>query len=451
VKQSKLARGNGEVKHKTEDERKTKVQLIGELAEMRQQIVEVEAHAKQIYPVVDESTREFIAISNQLKHNLAERVKELRCLYGIAAIAEKSEITLDELYQEVANLLPSSWQYPEICCARITTEDKEFRTANYRDTKWKLCSDIKVGGVKAGAVEVNYLEERPALDEGPFSREERRLIDAVAERMGRVTERKRAEKELVRLSNAVRMSTDSIVISDLDAKIIDVNEATLKMYGTDDKRALIGKDSFELIAPEELKKALAGTKEVLEKGYVTSREYHIITKDGGRVPVEMSVAIMKDADGKPIGFVAVSRDITERKQAEEELEARKRRLESYIESMVDGVVLSDLEGTTVDINKACLELLGYKRKEDVVGWPGFIRAIRKKDMPKIDTLLEEIIKKGYLRDKEITVLAQDRREIPILFSATLIKDAEGKPTSIFTIFKDITEQKKAGLSSEPSS
>jgi len=258
-----------------------------------------------------------------------------------------------------------------------------------------------------------------------------------------ITKRKQAEEELVRLSSAVKMSTDSIVISDLDGKIIDVNEATLKMYGTDDKRDLIGKDSFELIAPEEREKALAGTKEVLEKGYVKSREYHIITKGGGRVPVEMSVAIMKEADGKPIGFVAVSRDITERKQAEEELESGKKKLESYIESMVDGVVLSDLEGTTVDINKACLELLGYKRKEDVVGRPGFIRTILKKDMPKIGALLEEIIKKGCVRDKEITVLAQDRREIPILFSATLIKDAEGKPTSIFTIFKDITEQKKA--------
>jgi PAS domain S-box-containing protein len=385
-----------------------------------------------------------------------------------------------------------------------------------------------------------------------------------------ITARKRAEEESVRLSNAVRMSTDSIVISDLDAKIIDVNEATLKMYGTDDKRDLIGKNSLDLIAPEEREKALAGTKEVLEKGYVTGREYEIITKEGGRVSVEMSVAIMKEADGKPIGFVAVSRDITEWKQAdeklhaseeqyrnlfdsapeaitvvgfdgtildvnntaeidaglpreeiigkrftefgivhekdlskyaealsqlasgesvqpykveltfkdkkhrwfevfsallkkddkpyavqvitrditeqkraEEELESGKKKLESYIESMVDGVVLSDLEGTTVDINKACLELLGYKRKEDVVGRPGFIRAISKKDMPKIGALLEEIIKKGYVRDREITVLAQDRREIPILLSATLIKDPQGKPTSIFTVFKDITERKRA--------
>lgn len=134
-----------------------------------------------------------------------------------------------------------------------------------------------------------------------------------------VTERKQAEEELIRLSNAVKMSTDSIVISDLDGKIIDVNDATLRMYGTDDEGDLIGKSSFDLIAPEDREKALAGTKEALEKGYVKDREYNVITKDGGRVPVEMSAAIMKDKGGKPIGFVGISRAITERKRAEEKI------------------------------------------------------------------------------------------------------------------------------------
>jgi PAS domain S-box-containing protein len=138
-----------------------------------------------------------------------------------------------------------------------------------------------------------------------------------------ITERKRAEEELVRLSSAVKTSTDSIVISDLDAKIIDVNEATLKMYGTDDKRDLIGKNSFDLIAPEEREKALAGMEDLLEKGYLKGREYHIATKDGSKIPVDMSVSIMKDADGKPIGFVGITRDITERKKMEDALKRQR--------------------------------------------------------------------------------------------------------------------------------
>ncbi len=135
----------------------------------------------------------------RLEHNLNERVKELQCLYGIANLAERPAITLDELYQEVANMLPAGWQYPEITCSKITTDDKEFRTNNYKETEWKQSSEIKVSGAKAGAVEVSYLEEKPELDEGPFLKEERLLIDAVAERLGRITQRKQGEQELARL------------------------------------------------------------------------------------------------------------------------------------------------------------------------------------------------------------------------------------------------------------
>jgi PAS domain-containing protein len=70
-----------------------------------------------------------------------------------------------------------------------------------------------------------------------------------------ITERKKAEDEMVRLSNAVKMPIDSIVITDLNTNILDVNEATLKMYGAGDKSELIGKNVFELIASEDHKKA----------------------------------------------------------------------------------------------------------------------------------------------------------------------------------------------------
>ncbi|MGD9130598.1 MAG: PAS domain-containing protein [Candidatus Bathyarchaeota archaeon] len=126
-----------------------------------------------------------------------------------------------------------------------------------------------------------------------------------------ITEQKQAEEELVRLSNAVKMSIDSIVITDLDAKIVDVNEATLKMYGADDKSELIGKNSFDLIVPEDQEEASVLFKEVLEKGYLKIQNFNVVNKDGDRRTIALSVGIMKDAAGKPIGFVAISRDVPE--------------------------------------------------------------------------------------------------------------------------------------------
>ncbi len=139
---------------------------------------------------------EDITERKRMEHDLRERVKELQCLYGIAYIAERPDITSDELCQEVVNLLSASWQYPEIACVRMALGDKEFKTDNFKTTEWKQSANIKVKGQNEGTIEVYYLEERPELNEGPFLKEERLLIDTVAERLGGITERMQAEEAL---------------------------------------------------------------------------------------------------------------------------------------------------------------------------------------------------------------------------------------------------------------
>ncbi len=129
-----------------------------------------------------------------------------------------------------------------------------------------------------------------------------------------ITERKKMEEELILLSNAVKMSTDSIVITDIDTKILDVNEATLRMYGVDDKSDLIGKNSFDLIAPEDRENASVVLSDLMEKGSRKIQEFKVITRDGTKKVIEMSLGVIKDTDGKPIGLVAISRDIPERKK-----------------------------------------------------------------------------------------------------------------------------------------
>jgi len=155
----------------------------------------------------------------QTEHDLNERVKELECLYSIANIVERPGISLNELYQEVTNLLLVSWQYPEIACARVIINDKEFRTANYAETQWKLASSIKVREVKIGIMEVNYLESRPEIDEGPFLKEERLLLDAVAGRLGRVAERMLAEEALAKAKDELE-----IQVKERTAELAKANE-----------------------------------------------------------------------------------------------------------------------------------------------------------------------------------------------------------------------------------
>ena len=132
---------------------------------------------------------------------LAERVKELNCLYGISEIVRKPGITLAEILRETAGIIPAAWQYPETASARVMLDGKSYLSHPFSESPWRLASDIIVDGRACGVVEVFYREEREASDEGPFLREERALIDAIAERLGRVVERRRVAKDL-RLSEA---------------------------------------------------------------------------------------------------------------------------------------------------------------------------------------------------------------------------------------------------------
>ena len=124
-----------------------------------------------------------------LTHEYRERLKELDCQYGISHIVEQSGGSLERILREATELLPRSWEYPDITCARIVVFEWDFRTENYTPTRWRQSAPIVIQERSAGSVEVGYLEERPSKDEGPFLAQERRLIDNVAERLGRIAER----------------------------------------------------------------------------------------------------------------------------------------------------------------------------------------------------------------------------------------------------------------------
>ena len=128
--------------------------------------------------------------------DLTERIKELNCLYGIYELVDQTDLSLDEIYQHIVDLIPQSWQYPEITCARGTVDEKIFTTQNFSESQWKISSQINIFGQQSGLLEVFYLHEKPHKYEGPFIKEEKHLINAIADHIARITERKRTEEKL---------------------------------------------------------------------------------------------------------------------------------------------------------------------------------------------------------------------------------------------------------------
>lgn len=117
---------------------------------------------------------------------LQERAKELTCIYRVNEICNRPQASLDEIFRDVIDILPPGWQYPAECLARITADGVVYEPPGLTGTPWVQVAPIRVQGEVVGSVEVFYVKPMPAAAEGPFLKEERKLIDTVAERLGQL-------------------------------------------------------------------------------------------------------------------------------------------------------------------------------------------------------------------------------------------------------------------------
>jgi pyruvate, water dikinase len=114
---------------------------------------------------------------------LEERAKELNCLYRVGELLSQTERPLNEIFRGIVEVLPAGWQYAQDCQAQIIFENRTIQSPDYRQSPWIQKASIAVQGEVLGTVEVSYRDEMPRSDEGPFLKEERKLIDTIAERI----------------------------------------------------------------------------------------------------------------------------------------------------------------------------------------------------------------------------------------------------------------------------
>jgi len=264
-------------------------------------------------------------------HDLKERVKELNCLWEISNLVERPGISLEAIIKGTVNLLPSAWQYPQISCARIILEAKEYKTKNFKETTWKQSSDIITYKKPSGTVEVYYLEERPPRDEGPFLKEERNLINIIAERLGNLIEGKQSEEELRLHAAMMDNVAEAVYLIGLDdLRIKWTNEIFAKMFGYDPGE-MVGKKVDIVNAPTESTPAETRISivDILKDNGEWHGEVKNIKRDGTHFWCYANVSLF---DHPEYGKVMVSAhtDITERKQAEEKL---KKTMDSTIDTM----------------------------------------------------------------------------------------------------------------------
>jgi len=259
----------------------------------------------------------------QAEQDVEKRVREITCLYTIADISERPGITQKELCQQVVQILPQSWQYPDIACARITIGGREFVTPNYREPAHRQSTELVVNGEMMGQVEVGYLGNPPTCDEGPFLKEEERLIEAVAEQLGRITEHAIAEEALRHSESRYRAlfqsAGEAIFLCSADGTIISVNRACQALTGRSTDR-LEGTDIRQLFSPSErdfLNRLI--TVETGGEDSAQVEEFRMVRSDGAEAIVRLTIAPLPGTD-LPAALQVIALDVTEERRLRQNMQ-----------------------------------------------------------------------------------------------------------------------------------
>lgn len=151
-----------------------------------------------------------------------ERVKELACLYGLVRVLRESPEPWENRMDRIVRLLPPAWQYPDIASATIAVDDQVWRVGPEGECAVQK-APIHAQGRERGVVEIRYVENRVVFDEGPFLKEERDLLDAVARQIGAALEQREvqaARDELAdRLYHADRLATLGVMAAEIAHEI----------------------------------------------------------------------------------------------------------------------------------------------------------------------------------------------------------------------------------------
>jgi len=261
-----------------------------------------------------------------------------------------------------------------------------------------------------------------------------------------ITDRKKAEEALreseERYRSLVETSPDCIIMVDLEGKILMVNGSGLRLFGCSDPSEMVGKSFTDFMLSEEISKARAPLEKQMDL-LETPIELTSVRPDGSRFISESNSRLLKNAQGDPIGFISITRDVTERKRAELALRDSEERYRSLVETSPDCIILANLEGKLLMVNRSGVELFGYKDEEEIMGMSllDFLvpeERVRVKEIMSDESRAEQRAATG-----EYAMLRKDGTHFYGEVVASLVKDAEGRPVGFLGISRDITDRKIA--------
>jgi PAS domain S-box-containing protein len=269
----------------------------------------------------------------------------------------------------------------------------------------------------------------------------RNLEEIVRTRTHEIQEKEERYRNLSSLLNSVLESSTeySIIAMDPQGIILEYNRGSANLFGWS-KEEIVGKMWIgrTFLKEDRSQGILQEISRKIEAAGVVEYQIERVRKDGSRFQANAIVTTLQDPSGKILGFLEIARDITEKLRLEKELRETKEYLENIVQSSVDAIVTTDPKGRITFVNKAMEEMVGVSQKE-MIQQPisrFYLEGIT--EARKIMGILRE---KGSLQNYD-TFALRNGRKVPILLSASLLRNETAEIIGTLGVFKDMTEMKK---------
>ncbi|HEY2977681.1 MAG TPA: PAS domain-containing protein, partial [Burkholderiaceae bacterium] len=243
------------------------------------------------------------------------------------------------------------------------------------------------------------------------------------------------------MQNILESSTEySIIGKDLTGKIQLWNAGARRLYGYAPEEVIGKVNSSVLHTPDDIAKGKP--EQVMAEALRDGKWEGTIRrtrKSGEEFTARVVITPRRDAAGKPIGFLLISKDISDEIRLTEELKATQFYARSLIEASLDPLVTISPEGKITDVNEGSIKVTGVPR-EKLIG-ADFSDYFTEPE--KAREGYQQVFSKGAVTDYPLTIRHKDGRLTDVLYNASVYKDARGNVLGVFAAARDVTAQKQA--------
>ena len=385
---------------------------------------------------------EAVAKYKKLQSELNERLKELSCHNRISEIMSTPGLSLEEVCRDVLQVIPDSFQFPEIAVASLEIDDTCYTTPGFRKTEHSLLSVIMVAGKAVGHVEVCYPAEKIPVTGQVFLPEETKLLFSIAERLGNYFEKKEKERALrlgeMNYRSLIENLSEVIYEIDNKGKILYISKPIEKILGYT-VAELTGRNFLEFVGLNETDLAVRFSQ--LHVSQELYAEYKILTKTGEPRWMRFSTKA-RLRDNVFVGAMGMLVDITESKLLALEVQKNESLFRSILNASPDTITITDPGGKIIYTSPSGQHMYGYSDPDYYLNRDIF-DFIDENDHARARSAMESMMAGNLGSVEEYSGLRVDGTKFAMEVNGEFIRDAEGQIVNWMFISRDVSERIKA--------